>query len=75
MAFFKKVWGGNPNFANLNGNNRAVQPINGRAIYHKEVTIEERYEELKNHFMVPEIAIAVKASLVALGAASLALFA
>ena len=65
-AFFKKIWGGNPNFANLNGNNRAEQPLNNRPVYHKKVSIEERFRELKNHFMVPEAAVAVKASVAAL---------
>jgi len=75
IAFFRKIWTNNYNFAGYNGNNRAVQPINGRPIYRKEVTLEERYEELKNHFMLPEAAVAIKASVAVVGALIFALMA
>jgi hypothetical protein len=51
---FQRFWGSNQRFARGKGNNRVVQPINGRAIYFKELTLRERYEELTNHFMMPD---------------------
>ena len=56
IDFFKKVWSGNPAFAKGKGTNRVVMPLNGRPVFYKEVTLEERFEELKNHFMLPESA-------------------
>jgi len=34
LAFFTSRWANNPNFAKGRGNNRATQPLNGRAIYY-----------------------------------------
>lgn len=56
IAIFQRFWGGNPKFAGGKGNNRAVQPLNGRKIYYNKVTQEERYKVLKNHFMLPDSA-------------------
>jgi hypothetical protein len=50
---FQRFWGGNRRFANGRGNNRLIQPLNSRKVYFKEVTLEERYETLTNHFMMP----------------------
>ena len=35
IAQFNRFWGGNKNFSNGNGNNRMVQPLNGRPVYFK----------------------------------------
>ena len=43
MANFKRFWKNNKAFATYSGNNRLVQPLNGRPVYYKEVTIEEEY--------------------------------
>lgn len=54
IKLFQGFWGSNKKFANGRGNNRITQPINGRPIYFKDVTLEERYAELTNHFMMPD---------------------
>lgn len=48
-----KFWAKNPQFAKGRGNNRMIMPRNGRPIYYKHVTLDERISELKNHFMLP----------------------
>lgn len=65
MDQFQRFWGGNRRFANGRGNNRAVQPLNGRTVYFREVTQEERYKSLTNHFMMPDTGNAVMAMSVA----------
>ena len=47
-ALFNKWWGGNKQFAKGNGNNRAVQKLNGRTVYYKLVTLEQHEAQLMN---------------------------
>lgn len=54
IAVFQRFWGSNPRFAQGKGNNRAIQPLNGRQVFYNLVTKDERYRILKNHFMLPE---------------------
>lgn len=54
---FAKFWGGNAKFAKGKGNNRATQPLNGRLVYYSEETLEERYETLQNHYMLPDAGV------------------
>jgi hypothetical protein len=56
IAIFQRFWGGNTRFAGGRGNNRLVQPLNGRQIFYNLVTQDERYQSLKNHFMLPDSA-------------------
>eukprot|EP00347_Sterkiella_histriomuscorum_P011501 403372213 len=52
-----KLWRSNPTFANGRGNNRLVQELNDRPIYYRHVSLEEHFESLTNHFMLPEGAL------------------
>ena len=51
---FSRFWGGNRRFANGKGNNRAVQPLNGREVFFREETLEQRQAKLTNKFMMPK---------------------
>ncbi|CDW77125.1 UNKNOWN [Stylonychia lemnae] len=49
-----RLWQQNPTFASGRGNNRVTQNLNNRNVYYRHVSLEEHFESLTNHFMLPE---------------------
>jgi hypothetical protein len=51
---FQRFWSGNRNFTkNGRGNNRNIQPLNGRTVFQKTTTYEQWFATLTNHYMLP----------------------